>query len=97
MSHLSEGEIERFLKARATREERQRVVRHLLAGCGVCRRRIAEKAPGPLLDETGERRRGRVSQDPLRTPVAAAVLEQDFPAGGRSRESSTGAARSRAK
>jgi hypothetical protein len=78
MSHLSEGEIERFLKARTAREERQRVIRHLLAGCGVCRRRIAEKAPGPLLDEeAGERRRERASRDPLRGPGVGTALEQD--------------------
>jgi len=76
MAHLSEGEIERFLKARAAPGERQRVVRHLLAGCDVCRRRIVEKAPGPLLDETGERRRGRASRDPLRAPAAGATLAQ---------------------
>ncbi len=77
MVHLSEGEIERFLKARTAREERQRVVRHLLAGCSLCRRRIAEKAPGLLLDETGERRRGKASRDPLRGATVGTALEQD--------------------
>ena len=58
MSHLSEGEIERFLKARAAPWERQRVVRHLLAGCGVCRRKVVEQAPGRLFDKAGERTAG---------------------------------------
>jgi len=77
LSHLSEGEIERFLTSRAAPWERQRVVHHLLAGCGVCSRKLVERAPDRLLDEAEERRRGRASRDPLRDRTIAAALEQD--------------------
>ncbi len=75
--HLSEVEIARFLTARAAPWERQRVVRHLLAGCGVCSRKLVERAPDRLLDEAEENRQGRASRDPLRTRTIATALEQE--------------------
>jgi tetratricopeptide (TPR) repeat protein len=48
--HPTEDELGRFLAARLDPAGKQRVVRHLLAGCGVCVRRIAAlQAPGILL------------------------------------------------
>jgi hypothetical protein len=75
--HLSEVEIERFLTARAAPRERQRVVRHLLAGCGVCSRKLVEGAPGRLLDEAEESRRGRASRDSLRNRTVVTALDQE--------------------
>src|SRR4051794_734129 len=77
LSHLSESEIARFLSARATPVEWRRVSRHLLAGCGVCSRKLIEGSPDRLLDEAQESRRGRTSRDPLRNPAGAAALDQD--------------------
>jgi len=77
LSHLSEDEIEKFLAARATPVEWRRASRHLLAGCGVCSRKLIEWAPDRLLDEAAESRRGRTSRDPLRDRTVAAALEQD--------------------
>jgi hypothetical protein len=79
LSHLSENEIERFLNARATPVEWRRVSRHLLAGCGVCSRKLIEWAPDRVLDEAAESRsrRGRRSPSPLRDRAVAAALEQD--------------------
>ncbi len=53
------------------------MVRHLLAGCGVCSRKLVERAPDRLLDEAEENRRGRASRDPLRTRTIATALEQE--------------------
>ncbi len=75
--HLSEVEIARFLTARAAPWERQRVVKHLLAGCGICSRRLVERAPDRLLDEAQESRGRRASRDPLRDHTVATALEQD--------------------
>src|SRR4051794_21275423 len=77
LSHLSESEIARFLSARATPVEWRRVSRHLLAGCGVCSRKLIEWSPDRLLDEAQESRRGRTSRDPLRNHAGAAALDQD--------------------
>jgi tetratricopeptide (TPR) repeat protein len=77
LSHLSEVEIARFLTSRAAPWERQRVVRHLLAGCGICSRKLVERAPGRLLDEAEEARRGKASRDLLRNRAVATALEQD--------------------
>ncbi|HEY4561590.1 MAG TPA: hypothetical protein VIJ36_01345 [Thermoanaerobaculia bacterium] len=77
MAHLREEEIERFLADRSAPWEHQRVVRHLLAGCGVCSRKLVDWAPDRLLDEAQESHRGRTSRDPLRSHAVAAALEQD--------------------
>ena len=36
-AHLAERELESFLRGELGRAERRRVIRHLLAGCPVCR------------------------------------------------------------
>jgi tetratricopeptide (TPR) repeat protein len=76
-THLSEDEIDRFLAGRLEPAGRERMLRHLTAGCGACSRRLVEQAPGRLLDEAAESRRGRASRDPLRDRAIAAALEQD--------------------
>ncbi|HEY4589726.1 MAG TPA: hypothetical protein VII86_10895, partial [Thermoanaerobaculia bacterium] len=77
MAHLREEEIERFLTDRSAPWEHQRVARHLLAGCGLCSRKLIDWAPDRLLDEAQESHRGRTSRDPLRSHAVAAALEQD--------------------
>lgn len=77
--HLSEGEIERFITGRAVPWERQRVVRHLLAGCGICSRKLVEHTPEPLLETAMEveGRRPKAAQDSLRDRTLAVVLRQE--------------------
>lgn len=75
--HLSENEIERFLTSRLTSAERPGAVRHVLAGCGICSRKIVEQAPGRLLDEAEETRRGRASRDSLRDHAITAARRQE--------------------
>lgn len=50
MTHLRKGEIEGFLAGRLEAASRRRVVRHLLDGCSLCRRRMKTVA-APLLAE----------------------------------------------
>src|SRR5258705_13881798 len=63
--HLSESEIERLLAARLQPADQQRVVRHLLSGCGVCSRKLIEQTPERLLD------------GPLRSRAVLAALRQE--------------------
>jgi tetratricopeptide (TPR) repeat protein len=77
MTHLSDDEIERLLTTRLRPAEKQKVARHLLAGCGVCSRELIAQAPGRLLDEAEESRGGRASRDPLRNRTIAAAQEQE--------------------
>ena len=76
MSHLSEDEVERFLAARLGPAEQKRVIRHLLAGCGVCSRKLVEQAPERLLEQAGGQDR-KAAQDSPRERTLAAALEQD--------------------
>jgi tetratricopeptide (TPR) repeat protein len=77
VSHLSEEEIGRFLDARLDTADQQRVVRHLMAGCGTCSRRLVEQAPGSLLDQAAEARPGRAERRSARTRAAAAALRRE--------------------
>jgi tetratricopeptide (TPR) repeat protein len=76
MSHLSEDEVERFLAARLGPAEQKRVVRHLLAGCGLCSRKLVEQAPERLLEQAARQYR-KAAQDSPRERTLAAALEQD--------------------
>jgi tetratricopeptide (TPR) repeat protein len=77
MPHLRDDEIERFLAARLEPAGQRSVVRHLLAGCGVCSRRLIAGAPARLLDEAGEGGRRRAARSPLRERAVAAALRQE--------------------
>ena len=76
-THLSEDEIDRFLAGRLEPAGRERAVRHLRAGCGVCSRRLVQQAPDQMLDEARESRRRRVPQDPLRDRTVTVALRQE--------------------
>jgi hypothetical protein len=76
-THLSEEEIDRFLAGRLEPAGRKRVLQHLTAGCGLCSRRLVGQAPGRLLEEAAESRRGRASRDPLRDRAVAVAAERD--------------------
>src|SRR4051794_22215971 len=78
MNHLSNDEIEQFLAARLGPAGQQKVVRHLLAGCGVCGRKLAERAPHRLLEEESEEgRRRRITQTSARGRAIALALRRD--------------------
>jgi tetratricopeptide (TPR) repeat protein len=77
MSHLSENEVERLLAARLGPAERERVVRHLSAGCGLCSRRLVEQAPDRLLQEAADGRRRKAGPDSLRDHTLAIALKQE--------------------
>ncbi|MFL6237653.1 MAG: hypothetical protein ACJ76N_31335 [Thermoanaerobaculia bacterium] len=76
-NHLSEEEIGRFLDARLDTADQQRVIRHLLGGCGTCSRRLVEHAPDRLLDQAAEGRSGRAGRRSARTHAAAAALRRE--------------------
>jgi hypothetical protein len=76
MSHLSEDEVERFLAARLGLAEQKKVARHLLAGCGVCSRKLVEQAPERLLEQAAGQYR-KTAQGSPHQRVLAAALEQD--------------------
>jgi tetratricopeptide (TPR) repeat protein len=78
LNHLTENQIDRFLTSPLNSIERQRAARHLLAGCGICSRKLVERASGRLLDEAQESRRRRASRNPLRDHTVAAALKQDY-------------------
>lgn len=44
MTHLSENEVDRFVRGELAPDERRRVVRHFLTGCRWCRARLASLA-----------------------------------------------------
>jgi tetratricopeptide (TPR) repeat protein len=76
--HLSESEIERFLAARLEPADQQRVVRHLLAGCGVCNRKLVAQTPDRLLAQAEDDGwGGRGSRGRLRAHAVAAALRQE--------------------
>ncbi len=77
MSHPSEDEIGRFLASRLDPPDEQKVARHILAGCGVCSRRLVEAAPGWLLDRAGEGRRRSPGRDSLHERAVSAALRQE--------------------
>jgi tetratricopeptide (TPR) repeat protein len=74
--HLSDDEIEQLLAARLEPARQQSVVQHLLAGCGLCSRRLIERTPDRLLDETSERR-PQTSRHPLRHHAIAMARRQE--------------------
>jgi hypothetical protein len=77
MAHLSDDEIEHFLTARLHPGTQQEVIRHLLAGCGGCSRKIAERVPGPLLEEVEEGRRRKTDPATPRVRAVASALRRD--------------------
>lgn len=77
LSHPSEEEIGRFLSSRLDPAGQQRVVRHLLAGCGICSRKLVEHAPEPWLDRAAEGRRRKAAQDSPRDRTLVAALRQE--------------------
>ncbi len=76
-AHPSEDQLERFLADRLAPAGQERVARHLLAGCGVCSRKLIAQAPDPMLDRAGENRRQKNARDFLRDRVLKVALEQE--------------------
>jgi hypothetical protein len=78
MTHLSDDEIEHFLAARLHPATQQEVIRHLLAGCGACSRKIAERVPGRLLEDVEEEgRRRKTGPATPRVRAVASALRRD--------------------
>ena len=77
MTHLSDAEIGRYLASRLDPADEQRVARHVLAGCGVCGRKLVAGAPARLLDEAGDGGRRRAVRSSLRERAVAAALRQE--------------------
>jgi hypothetical protein len=77
MTHRSDDEIEQFLAARLHPAAQQEVIRHLLAGCGFCSRRLAERVPGRLLEEVEEGRRRKAGPATPRVRAVASALRRD--------------------
>jgi tetratricopeptide (TPR) repeat protein len=75
--HPSDDDLERFLAARVTPAEQQGVVRHLLAGCGACSRKLVERAPRDLLHRLMESRRQVETRDSALTCALADALRQN--------------------
>ncbi|MFL6264294.1 MAG: hypothetical protein ACJ76Y_31795 [Thermoanaerobaculia bacterium] len=55
-AHPTASELERFMRGELTRSETRAVVRHLLAGCGICR--AVTRRLWSFGDRPGERRTG---------------------------------------
>jgi hypothetical protein len=77
MVHLSDDEIEHFLDARLHPGTQQEVIRHLLAGCGTCSRKIAERVPERLLEEVEEGRRRKTGPATPHVRAVASALRRD--------------------
>ena len=78
MRHLTEEEIEKLLANRLQPADQKRIVRHLLAGCGLCSRKLVEGAPGLMLEKAAEdRHRKTVPSSPH--GHAPATRWQDLP------------------
>jgi tetratricopeptide (TPR) repeat protein len=73
MSHLSDGDVERFLAGRLGPADQQRVVRHLLSGCVPCSRKLVRQAPDGLLGRAFESRRRPDPRDALDRALDAAL------------------------
>src|ERR1700733_8493720 len=79
MQHLSDDEIEQFLAARLGPPGQQRVVRHLLTGCSLCSRKMAERAPNLLLEEAEEGHRRKLApRSPRGLAIASALLREEL-------------------
>jgi tetratricopeptide (TPR) repeat protein len=75
--HPSDDDLERFLAARLTLTEQQRVVRHLLAGCGACSRKLVGQAPERLLESASDTKRESKIRNSIRDRTLAEALKQD--------------------
>jgi hypothetical protein len=77
MTHLSDDEITLLLADLLTPARHRSVIRHLLAGCRICCRKLLERAPERLLGEAGEHPRGKLAEgSPLRKATAAALKQE---------------------
>jgi tetratricopeptide (TPR) repeat protein len=76
MAHLRDDEIEHFLAARLHPTAQQEAIRHLLAGCGACSRKIAERVSGRLLEEVEEGRRRKTDPPTPRVRAVASALRR---------------------
>ena len=73
MTHLTDEEIELLLASRLDSDRQQGAIRHLLAGCGLCSRKLVERAPNRLLDEATGSSFGRIAQNPRSRAIASAL------------------------
>lgn len=74
MGHLTEEEIAKLLTNRLQPDDQKRIVRHLLAGCGHCGRKLVEGAPGLMLERAaGGWSRQAVPGSPRERALSAAV------------------------
>jgi hypothetical protein len=77
MSHPTDDEIELFLAARLDPARQQNVVRHLLAGCGTCSRKLMAQAPSRILDEVEAGGRHKTGPRSPRNQAVASALRRD--------------------
>lgn len=76
--HLTAEEIAKLLANRLQPADQRRIVRHLLAGCGLCSRKLVAGAPGLLLEKAAEdRRRKKALPSSPRERALSAALEQE--------------------
>src|SRR3954453_1639207 len=73
MRHLTEEEIDKLLANRLQHDDQEKVIRHLLAGCGLCSRQVVEQAPGLLLERAVEDRHRTAPSSPSERALAAAT------------------------
>lgn len=77
MSHPTDDEIELFLAARLDSVRQQSIVRHLLAGCRICSRKVIERSPNRLLDEADERHNRKAETGSPQHRAIASALRRD--------------------
>jgi hypothetical protein len=77
MRHLRDEEIELFLAARLDPDRQKGVVRHLLAGCGRCSRKLVERAPERLLAQAEEAKRRKSSLPTEREQAIGSAIQQE--------------------
>src|SRR3954469_164566 len=73
MRHLTEKEIEKLLANRLQPADQKKIVRHLLAGCVFCSRKLIEGAPGLLLERAADGRHRPAPGSPSERALAVAV------------------------
>jgi hypothetical protein len=77
MSHPTDDEIELFLAARLDSVRQRSIVRHLLAGCRICSRKVIERTPNRLLDEADERHNRKAETNSPQHRAIASALRRD--------------------
>lgn len=75
MAHPSDREVERFVRDELQPAERRRVVRHLLAGCPACRKRLAPWAEVLFHAEELKEAAVRTLEDPYRAALDRALAQ----------------------